>query len=115
MISATTYTALLQREYTLTPKESFVTYLRLAGDLRNGMADSHSAMEARQIGNKDIYMCILNLYVGDFERNIDIFLRSTWHNYGVSPRYDAATSTRYYSDGSSISAGLQNYWMTERK
>uniref|UniRef100_A0A7S3YVB0 PA14 domain-containing protein n=1 Tax=Lotharella globosa TaxID=91324 RepID=A0A7S3YVB0_9EUKA len=40
--------------------------------------------------------------------------RYTYHSYGSTPREDSFTQTRTYSDGSTISAGLQNWWMTER-
>jgi len=38
----------------------------------------------------------------------------TFHYDGSTPRDLSATQTRTYSDGSSISAGLQNWYMTER-
>lgn len=40
--------------------------------------------------------------------------RYTYHLYGSTPRFDSATSSRTYSDGSVISTGYQNWWMTER-
>ncbi|GAB5367448.1 hypothetical protein AAMO2058_001230900 [Amorphochlora amoebiformis] len=51
------------------------------------------------------------LFLGDGDSILD---RYTYHNYGVSARYDGATETRVYSDDTAIDIGRQNWFMTER-